>query len=70
VDAVVRQADVLGLLSDEHFTLDSTPIDAAASLKSFKAKDKPSDEPPMIAATRRSTSEARSARTPRRSTFN
>src|SRR5499427_4857773 len=45
-DAVVRQADVLGLLSDEHFTVDGTLIEAAASLKSFKAKDKPSDEPP------------------------
>ena len=40
-DAVVRQADVLGLLSDEHFTVDGTLIEAAASLKSFKAKDKP-----------------------------
>jgi IS5 family transposase len=45
-DAVVRQADALGLLSDEHFTVDGTLIEAAASLKSFKAKDKPSDEPP------------------------
>src|SRR5215471_17254878 len=46
-DEVVRQADALGLLSDEHFTVDGTLIEAAASLKSFKAKDKPpSDEPP------------------------
>jgi transposase len=46
-DEVVRQADALGLLSDEHFTVDGTLIEAAASLKSFKLKDKPpSDEPP------------------------
>lgn len=46
-DQVVRQADGLGLLSDEHFTVDWTLIEAAASLKSFKAKDEPpSDEPP------------------------
>ena len=46
-DAVVRQADALGLLSDEHFTVDGTLIEAAASLKSFKAKDTPpSDTPP------------------------
>ena len=46
-DTVVRQADALGLLSDEHFTVDGTLIEAAASLKSFRPKDKPpSDEPP------------------------
>jgi hypothetical protein len=46
-DEVVRQADALGLLSNEHFTVDGTLIEAAASLKSFKLKDKPpSDEPP------------------------
>ena len=46
-DEVVRQANTLGLLSDEHFTVDGTLIEAAASLKSFKAKDEPpSDEPP------------------------
>src|SRR5688572_16625585 len=46
-DEVVRQADGLGLLSDEHFTADGTLIEAAASLKSFRPKDKPpSDEPP------------------------
>src|SRR3954453_4992121 len=37
-DEVVRQADALGLLSDEHLTVDGTLIEAAASLKSFKAK--------------------------------
>jgi transposase len=46
-DEVVRQADGLGLLSDKHFTVDGTLIEAAASLKSFRPKDKPpSDEPP------------------------
>ena|SRR5215207_713832 len=46
-DAVVRQAADLGLLSDDHFTVDGTLIEAAASLKSFRPKDKPpEDEPP------------------------
>jgi transposase len=40
-DAVVRQADQLHLLSDEHFSVDSTLIEAAASLKSFRPKDEP-----------------------------
>jgi transposase len=46
-DEVVRQAAGLGLLSDDHFTVDGTLIEAAASLKSFRPKNKPlSDEPP------------------------
>src|SRR5213082_931903 len=44
-DEVVRQADTLGLLSDEHFTVDGTLIEAAASLKSFRPKDKPPTDP-------------------------
>ncbi len=40
-DEVVRQADGLGLLSDEHFTVDGTLIEAAASLKSFRPRDEP-----------------------------
>jgi transposase len=40
-DEVVRQAAGLGLLSDEHFTVDGTLIEAAASLKSFRPKDGP-----------------------------
>src|SRR5215470_2210495 len=40
-DAVVSQADRLHLLSDEHFSVDGTLIEAAASLKSFRPKDKP-----------------------------
>ena len=46
-DEIVRQANALGLLSDEHFTVDGTLIEAAASLKSFRRKDQPpSDTPP------------------------
>jgi transposase len=46
-DLVVVAADHRGLLSDEHFTVDGTLIEAAASLKSFRPKDQPpSDEPP------------------------
>jgi transposase len=42
-DEVVAGAHERGLLSDEHFTVDGTLIEAAASLKSFKRKD---GEPP------------------------
>ncbi len=46
-DAVLRRADERDLLSDEHFTVDGTLIEAAASLKSFRPKgEPPSDEPP------------------------
>ena len=38
-DEVVMAADRLGLLPDEHFTVDGTLIEAAASLKSFKPRD-------------------------------
>ncbi len=38
-DEVVFEADRLGLLSDAHFTVDGTLIEAAASLKSFRRKD-------------------------------
>lgn len=40
-DAVVRTAREANLLSDEHFTVDGTLIEAWASLKSFKRKDEP-----------------------------
>ena len=39
---VVFEADRLGLLSDAHFTVDGTLIEAAASLKSFRPKQEPS----------------------------
>ena len=38
-DAVVDQAREAGLLSDEHFTVDGTLLEAWASLKSFQRKD-------------------------------
>src|SRR5437868_7469666 len=44
-DVVVLQADRLHLLSDEHFTVDGTLIEAAASLKSFRPKDEPPSPP-------------------------
>jgi len=44
--AVVEQARRLRLLSDEHFTVDGTLIEAWASLKSFKRKDAGPSEPP------------------------
>src|SRR3984893_11854462 len=43
-DAVNRQARDAGLLSDEHFTVDGTLLEAWASLKSFRRKD--TDPPP------------------------
>ncbi|MFQ5861478.1 MAG: IS5 family transposase [Dehalococcoidia bacterium] len=43
-DEVVAQAQGRGLLSDEHFTVDGTLIEAAASLKSFRRWD--GDPPP------------------------
>ena len=42
---VVEQARAAGLISDEHFTVDGTLLDAWASLKSFQPKDK-QDAPP------------------------
>src|SRR5216683_1232194 len=39
--AVVGQARAHGLLSDEHFTVDGTLIEAWAGHKSFKRKDNP-----------------------------
>src|SRR5436190_1612729 len=44
--AVVEQARSLKLLSDEHFTVDGTLIEAWASLKSFKHKDARPRQPP------------------------
>ncbi len=38
-DLVVGEAHERGLLSDEHFTVDGTLIEATASLKSFKPRD-------------------------------
>src|SRR5256712_11124739 len=38
-DRMVAQARERGLLSDEHFTVDGTLVEALASLKSFKRRD-------------------------------
>ncbi len=38
-DEIVSEAHGLGLLSDEHFTVDGSLIEAAASLKSFRRRD-------------------------------
>ena len=42
---VLAQARQRGLLSDEHFTVDGTLIEAWASLKSFRRKDAPVEPP-------------------------
>jgi transposase len=44
--AVVEQARALRLLSDEHFTVDGTLVEAWASLKSFRRKDERPRQPP------------------------
>jgi transposase len=44
-DRVVAQARQRALLSDEHFTVDGTLIEAWASLKSFKSKEAPPARP-------------------------
>ena len=45
LDAVLRHPKVKRFLSDDHFSVDATLVEAWASLKSFRAKDG-SDEPP------------------------
>src|SRR6202049_3652242 len=45
LEAVLRHAKVKGFLSDEHFSVDGTLVEAWASMKSLRAKDG-SDEPP------------------------
>ncbi len=48
-ELVVAQADALGLMSDEHFTVDGTLLEACASLKSFQkigaSETAPPDDP-------------------------
>jgi transposase len=44
--ALLGQPAVRALLSDEHFTVDGTLIEAWASMKSFKPKAEAGDEPP------------------------
>ena len=45
-DAVVWEADRQGLLSDEHFSVDGTLIEAMASIKSFRRRDEEKKDPP------------------------
>ena len=45
-DAISRQARAAGLLSDEHFTVDGTQLEAWASLKSFRPRTGPEGPPP------------------------
>jgi len=45
-DGVLAQARAAGLLSDEHFTVDGTLLEAWASLKSFRRKDAGPTPPP------------------------
>lgn len=45
-DAVLGQARAAGLLSDEHFTVDGTLLEAWASLKSFRRKEEGPQPPP------------------------
>ena len=45
LEAVLRHAQVKRFLSNDHFSVDGTLVEAWASLKSFRAKDG-SDEPP------------------------
>jgi transposase len=45
LQAVLRHTQVKRFLSDDHFSVDGTLVEAWASLKSFRAKDG-SDEPP------------------------
>src|SRR5215204_5006870 len=44
--AVLGQPEVRALLSDDHFSVDGTLIEAFASMKSFKPKAEGDDEPP------------------------
>lgn len=44
--SIRRQAEQAGLLSNEHFTVDGTLIEAWASIKSFRPKDKDDQDPP------------------------
>jgi len=45
-DAVRNRAAAAGLLSDEHFTVEGTQLEAWASLKSFTRRDARRREPP------------------------
>lgn len=44
-DEVVVEAEGQGLLSDEHFSVDGTQIEAAASIKSFRRREEEEQSP-------------------------
>jgi transposase len=44
--AILAAPRVRGLLSSEHFSVDGTLVEAWASMKSFRPKDDPGDDPP------------------------
>ncbi len=46
--AVLAQPRIKALLSDEHFSVDGTLIDAWASMKSFRPKDEGDDDEPPV----------------------
>ena len=62
---VVERAREAGLVSDEHFTVDGTLLEAWASLKSFQPKEEKPARRQTIPATRRWIFTARSGRTRR-----
>ena len=45
-ELVLKQAQALDLMSDEHFTVDGTLLEACAGLKSFKRMDGTEEPPP------------------------
>ena len=55
-EAVQTHARAAGLLSDEHFTVDGTQLEAWASLKSFRCVDAAESDPPDDPGNPRSTS--------------
>jgi transposase len=65
-DAVRARPESAGLMSDEHFTVDGTMLEAWASLKSFRRKDDGASTPtPDGPGKPRSTSTANAGRTTR-----
>jgi transposase len=66
--AVLGQPEVKALLSDEHFTVDGTLIEAWASMKSFKLKDGPGDAPPAGGGGRNAERDFRGEKRPTRPT--
>ena len=61
---ILYQAEEAKLLSEDHFSVDGTLIEAWASMKSVRPKDQSQDDPPAArGATKRWISEARSAGT-------